>query len=68
VAANFVPKFKSWRLTFTFPLINQGRHVCFLVNSNKHGDLIERVLAGDQQYPAARVNPIDGQLTWIIGE
>jgi hypothetical protein len=26
------------------------------------------VLAGDQQYPAARVNPIDGQLTWIIGE
>src|SRR5213080_3855361 len=31
VIANFVPKLNGWRLTFTFPLINQARHVCFLV-------------------------------------
>ena len=45
VVANFVPKLKAWRLTFTFPLINQARHVCFLVDANKHRDLIEKVLA-----------------------
>ena len=58
----------AWRLTFTFPLINQARHVCFLVRrEQKHRELIEKVLAGDQQYPAARVNPRNGQITWIIG-
>jgi 6-phosphogluconolactonase len=68
VVANFVPKFSSWRLTFTYPLINQARKVCFLVNSAKHADLIERVLKGDSQYPAARVNPTAGDVTWIIGQ
>jgi 6-phosphogluconolactonase len=68
VVANFVPKLNTWRLTFTFALINQARHICFLVNSNKQPELIERVLAGDARYPAARVDPPDGQITWIIGE
>lgn len=68
VAANFVPKFNSWRLTFTFPLINQARKVCFLVNAAKHADLIERVLKGDSLYPASRVNPGAGDLIWIIGQ
>lgn len=68
VVANFVPKFSAWRLTFTFPLINHARQVCFLLNAVKQTDLIERVLKGDQKYPAARVNPSAGALTWIIGQ
>ena len=39
VVANFVPKLDTWRLTFTFPLINHARHVCFLVNANKQAKL-----------------------------
>jgi len=68
VVANFVPKFNVSRLTFTFPLINQARHVCFLVNAAKHVELIESVLKGDPKYPASRVNPAAGNLTWILGE
>ena len=68
VVANFVPKFEAWRITFTFPLISQARHICFLANANKNAALLEKVLAGDQQYPAARVEPTDGDLTWILGE
>jgi 6-phosphogluconolactonase len=68
VVANFVPKLDTWRLTFTLPLINQARHVCFLVNANKHDKLIARVLDGDRQYPAAQVNPTAGDLTWILGQ
>jgi 6-phosphogluconolactonase len=68
VVANFVPKFKTWRLTFTFPLINYARHVCFLVNATKNADLIERVLAGDPQYPASRVQPVSRKLTWFLAE
>lgn len=67
VVANFVPKLNAWRLTFTFPLINQARHILFLVGASKNTRLIEDVLAGDQQYPAARVNPSAGEVTWIIG-
>src|SRR2546421_8942559 len=68
VVANFVPKLNTWRLTFTFPLINHARHILFLVGASKSPQLIERVLAGDRQFPAARVNPSAGEVTWIMGE
>jgi 6-phosphogluconolactonase len=67
VIANFVPKLNAWRLTFTFPLINHARHILFLVGASKSPRLIERVLASDPQFPAARVNPSAGEVTWIIG-
>lgn len=68
IMANFVPRFNSWRITFTFPLINQGRHICFLVNASKDPALLEKIIAGDQQFPAAQVAPVDGSITWILGE
>ena len=68
VIANFVPKFNSWRLTFTFPLINHARHICFLADATKHKDLIERVIDGDPNFPASRVNPSAGGVTWILGQ
>src|SRR6266567_1480098 len=67
VIANFVPKLSSWRLTFTFPLINHARQICFLVNATKSADLVERVLRGDPQLPASRVVPTVGKVTWILG-
>ena len=67
VMANFVPKLNNWRLTFTFPLINHARHVCFLVNATKNPELIDQVIRGDQKYPAARVQPSAGTLTWMLG-
>jgi 6-phosphogluconolactonase len=68
VVANFVFKLDAWRLTFTLPLINHARHILFLVSASKNPELIERVLAGDRQFPAVRVNPVAGEVTWIIGE
>lgn len=67
VVANFVPKLNAWRLTFTFPLIDQARSICFLANVNKHRELIEKVIAGDPAYPASRVQCSTGALTWILG-
>ena len=68
VMANFVPKSNVFRITFTFPLINQARQICFLANANKNAALLEKVLAGDKNYPAAQVKPADGGVTWILGE
>lgn len=66
VVANFVPQLNEWRLTFTYPLIAAAREVCFLVAGNKNDQLIDAVLAGEQQYPAARVKA--DEVHWIIGE
>jgi 6-phosphogluconolactonase len=68
VAANFVPKFAAWRLTMTLPLLNQSRRVLFLVSGDKNRQLLERILAGDSEFPASRVEPANGQLSWLIGE
>ena len=68
VIANFVPKSDSWRLTFTFLLINHSRQICFLVNTAKNGGLIERVLQGDPKFPASRVETTAGDVTWILGQ
>ncbi|CAN5638727.1 6-phosphogluconolactonase [soil metagenome] len=68
VVANFVPKLNAWRLTFTYPLIEQARRICFLVNNNKRRELVEKVIAGDESYPAARVRSSTGGVTWFIGE
>jgi 6-phosphogluconolactonase len=68
VVANFVPNFNAWRITFTFPLIGQARHICFLANAHRNAALLEEVLDGDQRYPAAQVEAVNGDLTWILGE
>lgn len=68
VAANYVAKLESWRLTFTFPLILAARNICFLVDSNKPESLIDRIFSGDESLPAARVDRGAERVTWIIGD
>lgn len=68
VVANFVPRLEAFRLTMTYPLINQSRQVLFLVQGDKNAEVLGRVLAGDGKYPAARVAPRSERLTWMIGE
>jgi len=68
VMANYVPKFNSWRLTFTFPLILAARTICFLIGGNKDPKLIERIFSGDPALPAARVDQNAKSVTWIIEE
>ena len=66
VAANYVPKLDSWRLTVTFPLIFAARAVCFLIGVNNDPKLIERVFSSDLAFPAAHVGQNAKQVTWII--
>lgn len=67
VAANFVPKFSSWRLTLTYPLLNAARHVCFLVNSAGKEAVLQSVFSGQSSFPSAAVAPADGSVTWLLG-
>ncbi|HEX4086890.1 MAG TPA: 6-phosphogluconolactonase [Chthoniobacteraceae bacterium] len=67
VVHNFVPKFDTYRITFTFPLIDAARHVLFMVEGDEKKPVVDQILAGGADYPAARVAPTDGKLTWLLG-
>lgn len=65
VAANFVERLDTWRITFTYPLLDAGRTVVFLVAGPDKAERLPRVLRGDD-YPAARVRPAAGRLYWLV--
>jgi 6-phosphogluconolactonase len=67
VVANFVPKFNASRITFTYPLINAARQICFLVNDPGKAGVVQEVLEGKNSHPAARVVPKSGHLAWVLG-
>jgi 6-phosphogluconolactonase len=61
------PKPPPQRITMTFPLLNAARHIVFLAQGTVKLPLIEQILAGTGEYPAARVQPVAGQVTWLVG-
>ncbi len=67
VIENYVPRMEMWRITFTYPLIDAARHVCFLIKGSDKDDVLNKVLRGDPAYPSAAIRPQDGKLTWLLG-
>ncbi|GMA16173.1 6-phosphogluconolactonase [Deinococcus metallilatus] len=55
VAANWVPKLNTGRLTFTFPEINAARERWLLVTGAGKAEVLREVQAGEGDYPVARV-------------
>lgn len=75
VIANWVEKFKTHRISFTFPVLNNGREVMFMASGPDKADMVQQVLEGGTveaknapPYPAQRVLPADGKLLWMLDE
>lgn len=69
VVSNFVPKFNTNRMTFTFPIINQAKNVIFLVAGKDKVPALKEVLQGKpaiETYPSQGINPANGSLLWLI--
>ncbi len=69
VAANYVRKFSTWRLTMTARLINQAANVTFLISGEGKADALRRVLASrfnPEEIPAQMIRPERGQLRWLV--
>jgi 6-phosphogluconolactonase len=68
VVANWVEKFQSYRLTFTFPLLNHAAEVMFLVSGESKAEVLKDVLGSPEKatYPCQRVRPENGRLLWIV--
>ena len=69
VIANWVEKFKTSRLTFTYPVLNAAACLAFLVSGTDKAPALHEVLESDapgEQYPAKLVHPTDGKLIWLL--
>lgn len=69
VAANWVEKLKTHRLTFTLPLINAAREVAFLVSGVDKASVLKTVLEENspgEQYPSKLIYPARGKLIWFV--
>jgi 6-phosphogluconolactonase len=69
VAANWVEKFKTFRITLTFPVLNDASEVVFLVSGGSKARILSEILnPGAQKYPAQSVQPENGKLLWLVDE
>lgn len=71
VSANWVEKFNSHRITFTYPLLNAAAEVLFVAGGADKADMLCHVLRGDpsgRSYPAQDVRPASGRLLWLVDE
>jgi 6-phosphogluconolactonase len=66
VAAPWVEKFNTHRITMTLPLLNNGASVMFLVSGADKAEIVKEVLEGPKEYPAQMVQPTNGELLWML--
>ncbi|HKD10417.1 MAG TPA: 6-phosphogluconolactonase [Thermoanaerobaculia bacterium] len=71
VVANYVPKFREWRLTLTYPVVNAACRAVFLAEGVAKRDPAARILRrkpGYRELPASGIRPRDGQLLWLLDQ
>lgn len=71
VVANHVPQKDTWRITLTWPVINQGKEVAFEMEGNSKTDVLAEVLTGPrdpERLPSQLIRPSNGKLLFLLDE
>jgi 6-phosphogluconolactonase len=71
VVANWVDKFKTHRITFTLPVLNNAAVATFLVGGADKAETVREVLEGNppgELFPATLVHPTNGRLMWMVDQ
>ena len=69
--ANYVDKFKAWRITLTADTINRARNIIFLVAGADKAPALKEVIEGprnSEKYPSQLIEPSHGKLLWMVDE
>jgi 6-phosphogluconolactonase len=68
VIANWIEKFNAYRISITFPALNNAAVVMFLASGPDKADMVHQVLERKNQppYPAQQVQPENGKLLWML--
>lgn len=62
VAAPWVEKLKSYRITMTLRLINNAASVVFLVSGAEKAEIVKEMAQGPKRYPAQEIRPAEVRL------
>jgi 6-phosphogluconolactonase len=69
VVANHVPQKDTWRISLTWPVINRGREVVFLIEGGAKAQILADVLLGaydPESKPSQLIRPANGRLTLLL--
>jgi 6-phosphogluconolactonase len=67
VVANWVEKFSTFRITFTYPVLNNAATVAFLVSGSDKAETINKVFKDPAaNLPCQKVQPHDGNVIWLL--
>jgi 6-phosphogluconolactonase len=69
VVANHVVQKETWRITLTWPVINQGREVAFLIEGSAKTEILHDVLLGSydpETKPSQLIRPASGKLLFLL--
>jgi 6-phosphogluconolactonase len=64
VAATWAPGPGAWRMTLTYPVLDAGRDVIFVVTGSDKADALRRIVAGGSGLPAEEVRA--ATVEWIV--
>lgn len=65
--ANWVEKFRAYRITFTLPVLNHAACALFIVSGQDKASMVREVLENDKaDLPSQKVHPLDGRLLWLM--
>ena len=69
MVANWVEKFKTYRITLTLPVINNAAKILFLVSGKDKAPALSSIFtptSDPNNFPAKWVMPTDGELLWFV--
>jgi 6-phosphogluconolactonase len=67
VIANWVEKLNTFRITFTYPVLNNAASVMFLINGDEKAEMVRRALKDPSaNLPCQGVRPENGELMWFL--
>ena len=69
VYANHVPQKDTWRITLTWPVINEASEVFFLIGGKDKAEPLQRVLQGPydpETLPSQLIQPKNGKLLFLL--
>jgi 6-phosphogluconolactonase len=69
VVGNWVAVHSTWRITCTYPVLNNGANVMFLVDGSGKADIVRTALKDPSaNLPCQGVKPANGNLMWYLDE
>lgn len=67
----YIGEQNMYRVTLTFPILNQAKAIVFLVTGARKAHIVQKIMEGIQAgkpLPAQFIKPVNGELYWLLDE